>query len=157
MIWHIAFAVDRLEQAMERFGAALDLDDWTPIKEFEGDNAHADGTPFRLRTRLTFATAGPCALELFEAVPGTPNEPARGTVFHHMGYWTDDVGAERDRLAACGWAPAGGRATSDSRAAFFSGSLGILFEACNATIQRPGLERYYPGVAPGMAQPDRLR
>jgi hypothetical protein len=97
MIWHVAFAVDNLEEAMDRFGAALNLD-WLPIKNFSGKSVHADGTPYHLETRLTFATAGPCALELFERVPGTPNEPARGTAFHHMGYWSGDLSTERDRL-----------------------------------------------------------
>jgi hypothetical protein len=155
MIWHIAFAVDDLEEAMRQFGAALQLE-WLPIKNFEGASVDAAGTPYMLKTRLTFATAGPCALELFERVPGTPNEPARGTVFHHMGYWTGDVSAERKRLEACGWWHAGGPTTPDSRAAFFSSSLGIFLESCNATIGRPGLEKYYPGVAPEVKQPDRF-
>jgi hypothetical protein len=155
MIWHVAFAVDDLEEGMAKFGDALNLS-WNPIKNFEGENFHADGTPFVLKTRLTFATAGPCALELFESVPGTPNEPAKGTVFHHMGYWTEDVSTERERLEQCGWYHAGGPTGTESRAAFFSNSLGIFFEACNATINRPGLEKYYPGVAPGMMQPDKL-
>lgn len=155
MIWHIAFAVEDLEQGMAGFGEALNLT-WNPIKSFEGDSAHADGTPFRLKTRLTFATAGPCALELFESVPGTPNEPAQGTKFHHMGYWTDNVANERERLEQCGWTRAGGPTSSDSRAAFFASSLGIFFEACSVAANRPGLEKYYPGVAPGMKQPDQV-
>jgi hypothetical protein len=155
MIWHIAFAVDDLDEAMAKFGEALNLT-WTPVKTFEGQNSHADDTPFLLRTRLTFATAGPCALELFESVPGTPNEPAKGTVFHHMGYWTQDVGAERERLEQCGWFHTGGPTTADSRAAFFASTLGVFFEACNVTAVRPHLEKYYPGVAPGMKQPDQL-
>ncbi|WP_433502956.1 VOC family protein [Pseudonocardia halophobica] len=155
MIWHIAFAVPNLEEGMDQFGKALNLT-WNPIKSFEGENAHAGGEPFTLRTRLVFATAGPCALELFESVPDTPNEPAKGTVFHHMGYWTDNVVTEQQRLEQCGWFHAGGPVSDDSRAAFFSSSLGIFFEACNVSAQRKGLEKYYPGVAPGMKQPDKL-
>lgn len=155
MIWHIAFAVDNLEDGMAKFGDAMNLR-WNPIKNFEGQSAHADGTPFTLKTRLTFATAGPCALELFESVPGTPNEPATGTVFHHMGYWTENVSTERERLEQCGWFHAGGPTTAESRAAFFSNSLGIFFEACNVTSSRPGLEKYYPGAAPATTQPDKL-
>lgn len=155
MIWHIAFAVDDLEEGMAKFGDALNLV-WNPIKNFEGQNFNPDGTPFVLKTRLTFATAGPCALELFEAASGTPYAPRTGTVFHHMGYWTEDVSAERGRLEQCGWSFQGGLTTPDSRAAFFASSLGVLFEACNVTINRPGLEKYYPGVAPGMKQPDQL-
>ncbi|WP_040830614.1 VOC family protein [Nocardia jiangxiensis] len=155
MIWHVAFAVDDLEEAMEKFGTALNLD-WLPIKNFSAESAYADGTPFRLTTRLTFATAGPCALELFERVPGTPNEPAQGTIFHHMGYWTGDLNQERERLAQCGWSCSGGLTTSDSRAAFFSSSLGIFLEGCNSTIQRPGLQKYYPGGPTGVRQPDQF-
>ncbi|MYZ38026.1 VOC family protein [Streptomyces sp. MnatMP-M17] len=155
MIWHVAFAVDNLEEGMEQFGSALHLD-WLPIKGFSGESVRADGVPYPLKTRLTFATAGPCALELFERVPGTPNEPAQGTAFHHMGYWTGDPSKERDRLKECGWFHQGGPTAPDSRAAFFASSLGIFFEACNSTIQRPGLEKYYPGGPTGIRQPDQL-
>ena len=155
MIWHVAFAVDNLEEGMEQFGKALNLD-WTPIKNYTGPNSHADGTPFELTTRLTFATAGPCALELFEAVKDTPNEPAQGTVFHHMGYWTSDVATEKDRLAQCNWQHAGGYTSPDTRAAFFSSTLGIFLEACNVTINRPNLEKYYPGEGTGIQVPDQL-
>lgn len=155
MIWHVAFAVDNLDEAMDQFGTALNLD-WLPIKNFSGQSVLADGTPYLLETRLTFATAGPCALELFERVPGTPNEPAEGTVFHHMGYWTGDMSAERDRLTECGWFHAGGPTEADSRAAFFSSTLGIFLEACNSTIDRAGLEKYYPGQGTGIRQPDML-
>lgn len=155
MIWHIAFAIDDLEKGMEQFGTALNLD-WNPIKHYEGQSVDAEGEPFLIKTRLTFATAGPCALELFESAPGTPNEPAQGTVFHHMGYWTDGLMSERARLEACGWFHASGLTEPDSRAAFFASTLGVFFEACNVAAQRPGLEKYYPGVAPGMKQPDRV-
>ncbi|WP_067794614.1 VOC family protein [Actinomadura formosensis] len=152
MIWHIAFALDNLEEGMERFGAALNLD-WLPVKHYVGESVDQNGRPYTLKTRLTFATAGPCALELFERVPGTPNEPAKGTAFHHMGYWTEDLSKERERLAACDWLHRGGPTEPDSRAAFFASTLGILIEGCNSTIERPGLAKYYPGVAPGMKQP----
>jgi hypothetical protein len=155
MIWHVAFAVDELEAGMERFGSALNLD-WLPIKTFRGESVDVDGSPYVLQTRLTFATAGPCALELFESVPGTPNEPAAGTVFHHMGYWTGDLRTERVRLEDCGWGHRGGPTGSDSRAAFFASSLGIFFEACNSAIARPGLEKYYPSGPTGVVQPDQF-
>jgi hypothetical protein len=156
VIWHVAFAVDNLEEAMSRFGAALNVGDWLPVKTVSAESVDGDGKPYRIDTRLTFATAGPCALELFEAQPGTPNAPAKGTVFHHMGYWTDDLGKERTRLEQCGWSHRGNRATSESRAAFFAGPLGIVFEACNVHAGRPGLEKYYPGGPTGIRQPDQI-
>ncbi|PHV66163.1 VOC family protein [Williamsia muralis] len=155
MIWHVAFSVDDLEEAMEKFGDALQVE-WNPIKHYVGESMDADGKLFTLDTRLVFSAQGPVALELFENVPGTPNEPASGTIFHHMGYWTDNVNAEQDRLRECNWMHKGGKTVPESRAAFFSGPLGIFFEACNSSIERPGLGKYYPGVAPGMNQPDRV-
>jgi hypothetical protein len=157
MIWHVAFAVGDIEDAMERFGAALNLKDWVPVRHVSAPSVDAQGKPYHLDTRLTFATDGQCALELFEARPGTPNEPALGTVFHHMGFWTDDVGEEQARLEQCGWSHRGNPTTPESRAAFFAGSLGIFFEACNAQAQRPGLEKYYPGGPTGIGQPGLTR
>ncbi len=155
MIWHVAFCVDDLDEAMDQFGNALQVN-WNPVKHYVGENMHADGTRFTLDTRLVFSADGPVALELFEKVPGTPNEPADGTVFHHLGYWTDTISAEQERLRECSWLHQGGPTDAESRAAFFAGPLGIFFEACNIDVNRNGLEKYYPGTAPGMKQPNRL-
>lgn len=146
-IWHIAFAVDKLEPAIEEFSKVLGLGEWTPIKHFVGDALDADGKPYRIDTRLTFATDGPVAIELFETVPDTPNAPAKGTSFHHLGIWGGSIPEEKARLEEAGWFLTGGDTSEESRAAFFSSKLGIWFEACNVNAQRKGLEKYYPATS----------
>ncbi|GAB7007138.1 hypothetical protein JCM18899A_46120 [Nocardioides sp. AN3] len=146
MIWHIAFAVPSLEEGIEKFSETLKLRSWTPIKHFVGDATDGDGKPYVIDTRLAFATDGPVAFELFESAPGTPNEPAEGTIFHHMGYWAGapTIPQEGERLATCEWFRTGGDTSAESRAAFFASKIGIWFEACNLNAERKGLERYYP-------------
>ncbi|MEV0184595.1 VOC family protein [Streptomyces sp. NPDC050625] len=146
MIWHVAFSVPNLEEGIEKFSESLLLREWTPIKHFVGDATYPDGTPYKIDTRLAFATDGPVAFELFEAIPGTPNAPMDGTVFHHMGYWAGapTIAEEEARLAECEWFRTGGDVTADSRAAFFASKLGIWLEACNVNVERKGLDKYYP-------------
>ncbi|MFC8826900.1 VOC family protein [Streptomyces sp. NPDC057137] len=145
MIWHVAFAVDDLDRAMREFGTALLLD-WRPVKHYVGVTKDEFGTVHEIDTRLTFATAGSCAFELFEATPGTPNAPREGTAFHHLGYWAENLVDESERLRQCGWVCKGGpeKPDAESRAMFSAGPLGVFIEACNVTLPRAGLEKYYP-------------
>ena len=148
MIWHVAFAVPDLDEGMEQFGTALGLD-WLPVKHYRAETVDAQGKSFLLDTRLTFATGGPCAVELFQSVPGTPYAPADGTIFHHLGYWTENLASERSRLESCSWFHQGGPTDAESRAAFFAGPTGIFIEACRSTLARPGLDKYYPEIPAG--------
>ena len=46
--------------------------------------------------RFTYSEQGPVHVELIEAAPGTPWEPAS---MHHVGYWSDDLAATAAEFA----------------------------------------------------------
>src|SRR5258708_30028185 len=43
------------------------------------------------------------AFEMWQAIPGTPLAAPQHSILHHIGYWVDDLAAERERLASNGW------------------------------------------------------
>lgn len=68
-----------------------------------------------LTMRLNYSVEGPPFIELIEAVPGTLWELAGHGHAHHLGFWSDDLRRESDRLTNLGLqliasdaAPAGG-------------------------------------------------
>lgn len=56
-----------------------------------------------LNLRLAYSVSEP-RVELVQQLPGTLWEPAAGSGVHHLGYWSDDVGADGARLEAAGFA-----------------------------------------------------
>lgn len=138
-VWHVAFTVSRLEEAMDDLHKAIGAG-WGAIHEFEAEMIDGQGGRHNFPARVVFSTCEPCAIELFEAVPGTPLAQRGRNPFHHVGYWTDDIVGERAELDRLGWACAG--ATAD-RISVHVGRARIAIEACNVRVQRPGLEVYY--------------
>jgi hypothetical protein len=143
VMWHIAFAVDDLEQAMEQWGQALNLQ-WQVVRRVTVPRTDEHGNHFDVDTKFAIAAGLPYAIEVFEQTPGTPLAAPEGTTFHHIGYWAQDMVAEARRLESLGWRCTGGPIVPDSRSLFFTGSLGITIEPCFLGVSRPGLEEYYP-------------
>jgi hypothetical protein len=144
-VWHVAFTVSKLEEAMDDLRKAIGAG-WGPVHELEARMNDGQGGRQRFRARVVFSTCEPCAIELLEAVPGTPLAQRGRNPFHHVGYWTDDIAAERAELNQLGWVRTGAAA---DRMSVHVGRARIVIEACNVRFQRPGLEVYYPdGQAP---------
>ncbi|WP_432930714.1 VOC family protein [Microbispora sp. CA-135349] len=53
--------------------------------------------------RIVFTAGGPPFIELIEAAPGGPWGDTAEPAFHHLGWWTSDVRAAGERLAAAGF------------------------------------------------------
>ena len=96
---HVGIVVPDLEAAMAdlaaqlRFDFAIVFDDDLEVREPpDADRA--------IHLRIAYSPQRP-ALELIQAVPGTPWAPAR-VGLHHLAYFVDDLPAESGRLAgAC--------------------------------------------------------
>jgi hypothetical protein len=145
-IWHVGFIVDRLEDAMDELTAALGLT-WAGIHEIRGQVLDAPGgITFPLDTRVVFSLDLPLSIELIEPSPGTPNVRRGDSAFHHLGYWSDDLIAEEQRLAGLSMPCVAWRVdeTSLRRIMLNEGPYGILIEATNTLTSRPGLEHFYP-------------
>ena len=148
-IWHIAFAVPSLEQGMEEFGTALGLD-WRPVHEANAILVDEDSREHEVVCKFTFSVGAPFAIEMWEAVPGSPLAPPGDTVLHHVGYWVDDLVAEATRLEDLGW-PCFMRAHS---IAVHRGPGGIMLEPCDVGRDRPFLRDLFPPGSQHHGAPD---
>jgi catechol 2,3-dioxygenase-like lactoylglutathione lyase family enzyme len=67
--------------------------------------ADAAGRPYEVECHVVFSLGGPFAVEVWQAIPGTPLDVPEGGGVHHIGYWVDDFAAEAKRLDALGYPP----------------------------------------------------
>jgi len=93
MPWHLGLAVPDLEAGLKEFSELFGIA-WRPVREVPLRLTDQDGRAHDVTVRVTFSLTSPFALELWEAVPGTPLAAPEGTTVHHVGYWTDDFDAE---------------------------------------------------------------
>ena len=85
-------AVPDLDRAMQELTDALDVHWAEPVERtFEGS-----------RLRMVFSLDGPPYIELIEGPPGSPWDVSDGPRLDHLGFWSDDLAADRDRLDADG-------------------------------------------------------
>ncbi|MDX2541569.1 VOC family protein [Streptomyces sp. WI04-05B] len=82
-------------------------------------------------------------LEILRSVPGTLWEAGPAGGVHHVGYWSDDVGADRAELAGLGYTVEASRiGSAGSDFAFLRGPGGVLVELVDRAT-RPMLERFW--------------
>ena len=95
--FHVGMVVPRLEPALEELGELLGLE-WRPIIDsavpVHEPGGRADRT---LRLRFAYSVAAPY-LEVIEAVPDSVWALSEGSNLHHLGFWSDDVASDTDRL-----------------------------------------------------------
>ena len=154
-IWHIAFAVPNLEQAMVDFSAAFELT-WRPIREVRLTLADEAGDRHEVLCRVTFSHQRGPAIELFEAVPGTPLAVRNGSSFHHLGGWVDDFEAEGERFERLGW-PCFTSADLSMHSVAIDirrGPHGLLAELCDVNEDRPSMRDLFPATSPHYRPPE---
>lgn len=144
--FHVAFQVPDIEAAMEEIGALFDVE-WRPVHEVTLDlgTSVADSAP--RRTRVTFTTGGPPAIELFEweTLPG--EAALERSVIHHIGRWVDDLPAESERLQTSGCPLALTRPDVDGtpqRFAIHETSLGVNIELIDVAVPKPHMVDLWP-------------
>src|ERR1700730_3893372 len=147
-IWHIAFAVPDLEQGMKDFGKAFGLE-WRPVHHAVAHLTDEHGVQHEPTCHFTFSVGSPFAIEMWEAVPGTPLAAPGDTVLHHVGYWVDDLPAEVDRLEGEGWPCF----MSGHSVAVHRGPGGIMLEPCDVLRDRPFLRDLFPPDTPHHGEP----
>ena len=97
-MYHVGMVVPDLDEAMEDFSRQLGLS-WAPLQHRELSLRHR-GSTVDTGLRFSYSREGPVHLELIEAVPGTPWEPAGS--MHHVGFWAEDLVATTRTLEAAG-------------------------------------------------------
>jgi Glyoxalase/Bleomycin resistance protein/Dioxygenase superfamily len=97
--YHVGIVVEDVGAAMVEYGRLFGVE-WTPRMGAEFPVALAGG-----RRNLTFdavySTTGPVRVELTVQKPDSIWTPGAG--IHHIGFWSDDVSGDSDRLAAAGY------------------------------------------------------
>ena len=96
-IWHIGIAVPDLEEGKEELGDVFGLR-WRPARVRKLTLADLAGQSYEVECHVVFSLGGPFAVEVWQAIPGTPLEMPRTGGGHHIGYWVDDLAAEAKRL-----------------------------------------------------------
>jgi hypothetical protein len=138
--FHAGIVVSDLERAMRELSDALDVRWAEPVaRQFEG-------APLR----LVYSLDGPPYLELIEGPPGSPWEAPNGPRLDHLGFWSEDLAADRDRLAAGGLGveayvpPAGGVGFGYFRAP----ATGLRIELIDLSVRAESFARW------GVPDPD---
>ena len=90
------------------------------------------------------------AVEVWQAIPGSPLDIPEGGGVHHIGYWVDDLAAEAKRLDALGYARLRhGR----HHAAAEPGTFRHLIELCDLHGDRPSLRDLFPSGSEFAGEP----
>jgi len=139
-IWHIGFAVPDLQESQEEFGEVFGLR-WRPARVRRLTLADAAGRPYEVECHVIFSLGGPFAIEVWQAIPGTPLDVPEGGGVHHIGYWVDDLAAEAKRLGGLGYS---GYATAGTTPLLNRGPAGTLIELCDLHSDRPSLRDLFP-------------
>lgn len=92
--FQVGVLVQDIEAARAELERALGVE-WSEIVEREIGE---------WRIRVCFVKQGPPYLELLEGPPGSPWDSSAGSRIDHIGYWTPDLAAEKQRLDEAGLA-----------------------------------------------------
>jgi catechol 2,3-dioxygenase-like lactoylglutathione lyase family enzyme len=148
-IWHIGVAVDDLATGKEQFTEVFGLS-WRSTRVRALTLTDAQGADHEVECHVTFSEGGPFAVELWEAIPGTPLAAPPGGGVHHIGYWVDDMTHEAARLSALGFGP---YATVGRRPLLNVGPSGTIVELCDLHSDRPQLRDLFPAGSEHAGQP----
>ena len=139
-IWHIGIAVPDLEKGQKELGEVFGLR-WRPARVRNLTLADAAGRSYAVECHVVFSLGGPFAVEVWQAISGTPLDMPQAGGVHHIGYWVDDLAAEAKRLDALGYA---GYATAATTPLLNRGPAGTLIELCDQHSDRPSLRDLFP-------------
>jgi catechol 2,3-dioxygenase-like lactoylglutathione lyase family enzyme len=139
-IWHIGIAVPDLERGQQELGDVFGVR-WRPTRVRKLTLSDGAGRRHEVECHVAFSLGGPFAVEVWQAVPGTPLAAPKAGGVHHIGYWVDDVAAEARRLHALGYPT---YATAASTPLLNRGPAGTLVELCDLHSDRPSLRDLFP-------------
>jgi catechol 2,3-dioxygenase-like lactoylglutathione lyase family enzyme len=139
-IWHIGIAVPDLEKGQKELGAVFGLR-WRPARVRKLTLTDPAGRPYEVECHVVFSRGGPFAVEVWQAIPGTPLDMPQAGGVHHIGYWTGDLAAEANRLDALGYPR---YATVGTTPLLNRGPAGTLIELCDLHSDRPSLRDLFP-------------
>jgi hypothetical protein len=143
--FHVGVVVDDLDAALEDLTVLFGYR-WCPPMAVETPVVLPDGD-LMLDLRFTYSATVP-RVEMIQSVAGTLWVPAEGSGVHHVGYWSDDVEEDGERLAERGYAVEARSVRSDGAPvwAYHRSESGPRIELVSREI-RSGLEGYWASAA----------
>ncbi|EMD25189.1 VOC family protein [Amycolatopsis azurea] len=87
--YHLCFVVQDIELATEDLTRTLGVT-WSPVRA---------GTLGDWDYSIVFSVEGPPFFEVIQGPVGSPWDATEGSRFDHIGYWSNDVMADKQRLA----------------------------------------------------------
>jgi hypothetical protein len=93
IFYHVGVIVTDLEAAMRELTTAVGLSWSAPVDRYLGD-AH---------NRVTFSREGPPFIELIQGEPGSDWDTSNGPRLDHLGFFSPDLDADKQRLACEGF------------------------------------------------------
>ena len=148
-IWHIGIAVPDLEEGKEELGEVFGLR-WRPARVRKLTLTDAAGRSYEVECHVVFSLGGPFAVEVWQAIPGTPLDMPRTGGVHHIGYWVDDLPAEAKRLDTLGYPR---YASAGTMPLLNRGPAGTLIELCGLHSDRPSLRDLFPPGSDFVGEP----
>lgn len=137
--YHLCFVVQDIDHATTDLTRALGVT-WLPIQ---------DGKLGEWEYRIVFSAGGPPFFEVIQGPEGSPWDATEGSRFDHIGYWSNDVRADKHHLAERG-APLEFDSCPYGRSFTYHrlDSLGIRVELVDVAAQPRFLDAWAPGGAP---------
>jgi Glyoxalase/Bleomycin resistance protein/Dioxygenase superfamily len=139
--FHVGVVVDDLDATLADLTALFGYR-WCPKLEVSTPVLLPDGEA-TLDLVFTYSTAAP-RVEVIQSMPGTLWMPAPTSGIHHLGYWSDDVGADAAALAERGYAAEATGVRPDGTAiwAYHRSASGPRIELVSRDIAE-GLQQYW--------------
>ena len=148
-IWHVGIAVPVLAKGQRELSDVFGLR-WRPARLRKLALADAAGRRYEVECHVVFSLGGPFAVEVWQAIPGTPLDMPEAGGIHHIGYWVDDPAAEAKRLDALGYPS---YATAATTPLLNRGPSGTHIELCDLHSDRPSLRDLFPPGSEFAGQP----
>jgi hypothetical protein len=139
--FHVGVVVDDFEAALAELSGLFGYE-WCDEVNVPTLVAFSTGEQV-VDMRFAYSKTSP-RLEVIQSAPGTLWEPATGSGIHHLGYWSDNVAADSDRLTHHGFAfeAAGRRPDGATNFAFHRSVAGVRIELVSRAVL-PAFEHYW--------------
>ena len=135
--YHVGIVVKDLEAAQAELTSQLGVT-WGPVLRLdEVEYRTGAGEDIALPTAMCYSAEAP-HLELIEELPGSVWVCNEHSNLHHLGFWSDDLPGESERLAASGCPlELAGRAGTEAPVTFTyqRGHLGVRIEVVDAGMR----------------------
>lgn len=148
-IFHIGMAIPDLNRGLAEIGELFEVT-WRPVVTRSMTIKDGSGRPYEVDCHVTFSLGGPFAVEVWQAIPGTPLAMPESGYFHHIGYWVEDYAAEKQRLSGLGYPPV---MTSDPTLLLSRGPGNLCVEPCDLRRDQPYLRDLYPADSEFAGEP----